>query len=571
MKLVFRQYLESLRERKELDVVLPDLLSELGFNVISRPTIGSRQYGVDVMAIGQDQGEAKVFLFSIKKGDLTRAEWNSGEQSLKPSIEEIIEVYCNTSIPDQFKSLKIVICMCFGGEIHEALRVNVAQFTAMKTTERISFQEWNGDYIAGLLMEGILGQQLVSKELRGSFQKSIAMLDEPDIAFQHFSSLIRGMLGADSLSAETKLSNLRRIYICLWVLFVWARDADNLEAPYRASELAILHAWHAIRAHIGQNEKGAKDLGTTFEALVELHFFIWDELYGKKVLPYVGVRHAISTAVSTSTPVDVNLKLFEMLGRLAQRGLWMLWKDGGGENTPDVVGRRGHDDARKLASQISDLISNNPSLLSPIADAQSIDISVALVFLSMFEEWQSVALDYCDFLMDNFVFTYRYHGRYPTIYGAYWELIEHPKEQTQEYRKRHTQGSTLLPLLCVWGSASGTSEFTQVVTAFVKSELVHCNLQTWVPGQDSESMLYIGPPTHGWALTEIPFTPDGEQAMEMLQAECKKGDVFASLSAINLGHWPVLVMACRHHRLPLPPHLWMPVLIQMRTASVQNH
>ncbi len=302
MKLVFRQYLESLRERKELDVVLPDLLSELGFNVISRPRIGPRQYGVDVMAIGQDNGETKVFLFSIKKGDLTRAEWNSGEQSLKPSIEEIIEVYCNTSIPDQFKSLKIVICMCFGGEIHEALRVNVAQFTAMKTTERISFQEWNGDYIAGLLMEGILGQQLVSKELRGSFQKSIAMLDEPDIAFQHFSSLIKGMLGVDSAPAETKLSNLRRIYICLWVLFVWARDADNLEAPYRASELAILHAWHAIRAHIGQNEKGAKGLGSTFEALVELHFYIWDELYSKKMLPFVGVRHAISTAVSTSTP-----------------------------------------------------------------------------------------------------------------------------------------------------------------------------------------------------------------------------------------------------------------------------
>jgi len=36
MKLVFRQYLASLRERRELDAVLPDLLSELGYTVISR-------------------------------------------------------------------------------------------------------------------------------------------------------------------------------------------------------------------------------------------------------------------------------------------------------------------------------------------------------------------------------------------------------------------------------------------------------------------------------------------------------------------------------------------------------
>ena len=41
MKLVFRQYLASLRERHELDVVLPDLLSELGYTIISRPSVGT--------------------------------------------------------------------------------------------------------------------------------------------------------------------------------------------------------------------------------------------------------------------------------------------------------------------------------------------------------------------------------------------------------------------------------------------------------------------------------------------------------------------------------------------------
>lgn len=98
--------------------------------------------------------------------------------------------------------------MCFGGEIHEALRVNVAQFTAMKTTERISFQEWNGDYIAGLLMEGILGQQLVSKELRGSFQKSIAMLHgwEAKDRFYNGNHPFLCDCGARYLIAETSVS-----------------------------------------------------------------------------------------------------------------------------------------------------------------------------------------------------------------------------------------------------------------------------------------------------------------------------------------------------------------------------
>ena len=48
MKLIIREYLSSLRERGELDAVLPDLLSQMGLNVYSRPGRGTRQDGVDV-------------------------------------------------------------------------------------------------------------------------------------------------------------------------------------------------------------------------------------------------------------------------------------------------------------------------------------------------------------------------------------------------------------------------------------------------------------------------------------------------------------------------------------------
>ena len=43
MKLIIQEYLASLKERGELDAILPDLLSELGLNVYSRPRRGTRQ------------------------------------------------------------------------------------------------------------------------------------------------------------------------------------------------------------------------------------------------------------------------------------------------------------------------------------------------------------------------------------------------------------------------------------------------------------------------------------------------------------------------------------------------
>jgi hypothetical protein len=79
MKLIIREYLSSLKERGELDAVLPDLLSERGLNVYSRPGRGTRQDGVDVGAVGSlDGGSEKVYLFSIKPGDLTRRDWDPG-------------------------------------------------------------------------------------------------------------------------------------------------------------------------------------------------------------------------------------------------------------------------------------------------------------------------------------------------------------------------------------------------------------------------------------------------------------------------------------------------------------
>src|ERR1043165_7505119 len=108
MKLLVRNYLASLREREELDAILPDLLSELGYTEYSRPQRGTAQAGVDIVAIGDDEGERKVFLFSVKQGDLTRQSWDGTPQALRSSLNEILDTSIPTKIPKRYQSLKIV-------------------------------------------------------------------------------------------------------------------------------------------------------------------------------------------------------------------------------------------------------------------------------------------------------------------------------------------------------------------------------------------------------------------------------------------------------------------------------
>src|SRR5262245_6586027 len=130
MKVLIRDYVASLKEREELDAILPDLLSELGFNVISRPGRGTAQRGVDVAAIGKDSKRKQaVYLFTIKPGDLTRQEWDGTSQKVRSSLNEIIDDYIPTRIPTAYRGLKVVIVLCFGGDVHESARSLVTQFT----------------------------------------------------------------------------------------------------------------------------------------------------------------------------------------------------------------------------------------------------------------------------------------------------------------------------------------------------------------------------------------------------------------------------------------------------------
>jgi hypothetical protein len=572
MKLVFRQYLASLKERKELDAVLPDLLSELGYTVISRPTVGTRQYGVDVAAVGKDgDGRRKLFLFSLKQGDLTRADWDGNPQALRSSINDILDVYIPTRVPEAYSKLKIVICLCVGGEIQEAVRDNVTQFTKRHTTERISFSEWNGDYMAGLLVDGVLREQLVDKALRTSFQKAVAMIDEPQVAFKYFRKLVLGLCDVSDTSPRQRATILRQIYICLWVQFVWARDAANVEGPYKASQLSILLAWNLIRKDIEKSTKTAEEIGTAFADLVKLHFLIWDELIGLKVLPFVDKEHAISMAVDSASSVDVNLKLFELLGRIAMRGLWHLWFAAGPDPLPKSRNDWHVSEANELAQKIVEFIRNNPALLTPIADEQSIEIGLTLLFLTMMGNWGSAAADYAGHIIQRTTFSFKSNGRYPTIYADYRSLLVHPRENTDEYREAQTKGSTLYPLLSLWASSFGEDESAQHLANFADRYLSHCNMQFWMTGNDSEDRLYADGGNHGASLGSIPITADGESAMRILEHECAGTAYFGELSAIRLGHWPILAMACQHYRLPLPPNLWLELLREQRARVSKSH
>ena len=556
MKLILRQYLSDLRERDELDAILPDLLSELGFTVISRPTRGARQHGVDVTAIGPDDddgGHQKLFLFTIKPGNLGRSEWDDGSpQAVRQSLNEILDSYIPTRIAEQYQHLDVAICICIGGEIKETVRTQWTGYVNSNSTERICFREWNGDKLAGLLLSGLLKQELLESSFQKHFQKSVAMVDYPDVAYRFFSLLVQG-LSTDCGKGRRRVTRLRQIYVCLWVLFVWGRDAGNLEAPFRASEYVILQIWNHCRTLLNEQTTDRDSCFTILDQSIELHLLISRQLLAIKLGGYASRPFALSLAVNSHSAVDVNLALFEHFGRCSLYGLWQHWM-ASRETNEDVAKALLHSRDQTLRMTI-EMISANPALHSPIRDDFAIELALFMMLAQVCGAVDAVS-GYVGHMSLRVKTSIELRGAYPTPTTAYHDLVEHPTERSDGYFEQSTRASVLYPLLISWLDKLDLNDIRDALQSCIKSKLSHTTHQVWVPGETTDDNLWTGATDHGVAIPGLPICKDPTSYSTVLNRIIADQTSFNNLSTTRSGFWPIFLVACRLFRLPLPPHIW---------------
>lgn len=151
---------------------------------------------------------------------------------------------------------------------------------------------------------------------------------------------------------------------------------------------------------------------------------------------------------------------------------------------------------------------------------------------------------------------------YLVLLGSY-----HPSTRSDDYRQNATEGSILYPMLALWAAARGKRELFDELANFKAKSLGHCTFQTWLPDEDSEDNFYSGRDNHGAALTGIPVTAGTQDTLDFMLEEVASNPHFDALSAVRFGHWPIVLMACRCHRLPVPPQVWRDLLPAVRPPA----
>jgi len=555
MKLIIKQYLSSLRERDELDALIPDLLSQMGLNVYSKPGRGTRQDGVDVAAVGVLKGSAeKVYLFSIKAGDLTRASWDGdGLQSLRPSLNEIKDSYIPNRLPKEHKDKQIAICLCFGGDVQEQVRTAVEGYIEQNTTERITYEEWNGDKLAELIHTNFLREDLLPKNSRPLLRKALALLDEPEASFGHYGELISALHDLALKEPKHLLCSLRQLSICLWIKYAWARDNGNIEAAYLSAERTLLLAWNITKKEFSKKSKLARSKQEAFFSVLEAYNQVTEEYITRKIIPYVSVLDGISSAVRASSSIDVNLKLFEVLGRMAVYGLWKLWSLSIVEESQQKEHLK--IEVRNITEAIKFLISNNQTLFLPIKDDQAIDIFLAILLLAASGDNKEDLKVWLSEITRRARFAYEANTTYPCTLREYSHLLDHPHPRGDEdYRLEVTEGSILYPSLAIWAAILGDEETYSSIAEFKEKNLFHSNFQLWYPDEESEKNLYTNRELHGAVFSHVPVDLPASDYLESLWTECVHTQYFDQLSSQEKGLWPITLLACRHYRIPVPVH-----------------
>jgi hypothetical protein len=251
-----------MKERDEFDVLIPDLLQTMGIIPITKGQRGTRQSGVDLAAVGPDitvtqndptYGQEKLFLFVLKQGDIDRNVWNGqGEQSVKPSIDEIFTDYLRNHVSANHRDLPKKVILGTTGDMKENVKSSWSGITEFYR-DKAAFDFWGANEVAGYIETHMLNEHLFKDEDRTDLRRTLALIGEQTYTGRDFDNLLRRQLGLNvSGEIEAKLNNdqlhkaLVRINMAVRMVSGWACNDGDTKAALKVSERALLWSWHRL-------------------------------------------------------------------------------------------------------------------------------------------------------------------------------------------------------------------------------------------------------------------------------------------------------------------------------------
>jgi hypothetical protein len=376
VQLVLSHYLAGLRERDELDALLPELLKAMGHSVISRAQIGVGQAGVDVVSTNTDEsGNTEAFLFVIKFGDLGRDDFYGGKQAVEPSVREASNDFVRNRLPEDLRGARKNIVILSNGVLKQEAQAGYAALSH-DVAERplCSLDFWGMDQLTLLIEQYLFDENLLLEKGKADLRAALAGLEESETAVHRFVRFVDSCFSADRQSTQSRSARKKKfLKQCAaasmgWaVLLVWGQSEGNLKPGVVVGEYLALRIWsEAVQDGLAEDNLVVERLTSTLELQVKA---LLD--YFEKVMPQLVSRRAL-LAYRPERIVYADL-VFDELGRLASLALLLR------KLMPDESDLR-----TRVRQHLIILLNEHCGSLLPVYDGHTIDLT--LVVAALMEE-----------------------------------------------------------------------------------------------------------------------------------------------------------------------------------------
>ena len=559
MKLVIAEFLRTLKERDELDRLLPDLLVEMGYVPLARPQTGNRQFGVDLAVRGKDprSGIDELLLAVIKKGDIGRTEWDGGEQSVRQSINEILDVYLKSHVEPQDKGKNVHIVVVANGELKQVVQASWCGFIA-DAQPRANVEFWGVDQLAELIETYLLDEHVFRDDDRKQLRRALALSGDRDYDRRDLHRLFLRTLGLSSTgdlespqkTGKALLKALRIVSLSAHAFASWALAEGDAKQGLRGMERALLWSWHRLQL---------SDEATRKEAMAEAFGTLWTgyliacKNYFERVQPHCYTEDALLGYGGDSS--ELSVVAFDLVGTLATIGLSQLLVASADEAEFEV--RRGH--AQIVANALASLISNNGICSSPCLDRHSQDITLALELL-LLSDHVNDATNWLKRLVRNVDYSYKAKKYVPICTDSLDDLPEESGWNGEQASERFLDTSWTLATLAGWSAILDQNDRYELLAKECRESYPGICVQLWHPDEALYKHLYFHQAQFDCGASEAPIDlPERAVAWRDHIRTILASDQTAIAEASPAAHAgiPVLdLIACRHFSTPIAPVSW---------------
>lgn len=320
MRLIIKDYLLQLKEKDELDLLICDILLQMGYVTDNQPKTGNRQFGVDVRA----HNDEELLLLVIKQGDLTRKVWDADQNAVRQSLNEIHDSYLNyINGADRNKKLHIIVAT--NGMIDEATRPNWEGYKAQNTNWngiKVELDFWNIDILTEYVQKYLFDEHVFDSEMQVLMRRALYFIGERDYRKEYYEQIVKMFILQlnDKDSAKVRNKKLCSAHLACQMIATYAEEAGLFKIGIMVSEYLIIKYWKYIMTN------------NLFEKPAYIEWLIkylsayekWNQKY------YEAVRYCCAGAnrLSFSNPVEQKVILYEVLGFLITYAYYLsyMWQ-----------------------------------------------------------------------------------------------------------------------------------------------------------------------------------------------------------------------------------------------------